>query len=147
MLTQEVEIQPNMRITLRSDNELLDEVVVVGYGTAKKVGTVIGAISTVSSEKIAEKPVINVMDALQGQIAGLQIYSNSGDPGDKGTASSYLRGVGSLTAVRIRRFTGQCKHHEHDEPQRFCKRNGAERCFGHFYLWFTCSQRRYLYYD
>ena len=98
MLTQEVEIQPNMRITLKSDNELLDEVVVVGYGTAKKVGTVIGAISTVSSEKIAEKPVINVMDALQGQIAGLQIYSNSGDPGDKGTASSYLRGVGSLTA-------------------------------------------------
>ena len=83
MQTQEVGIQPNMRITLTADNELLDEVIVVGYGTGKKVGTVIGSVATVSSEKISEKPVINVMDALQGQVAGLQVFTNSGDPGDK----------------------------------------------------------------
>ena len=99
MQTQEVEIQPDMRIALAADNELLDEVIVVGYGTAKKVGTVIGSVATVSSEKIAEKPVINVMDALQGQVAGLQVFTNSGDPGDKSMrSSSYLRGVGSLSA-------------------------------------------------
>lgn len=41
MRTEEVEIQPDVRIALVADNELLDEVVVVGYGSAKKVGTVI----------------------------------------------------------------------------------------------------------
>lgn len=99
MVSQEVDIQPNMTIVLKADNAILDEVVVIGYGSGKKVGTVIGSVATVSSEKIAEKPVINVMDALQGQVAGLQVYSSSGDPGDKGAASSYLRGVGSLTAA------------------------------------------------
>lgn len=99
MRTEEVEIQPDVRIALVADNELLDEVVVVGYGSAKKVGTVIGSVATVTSDKIAEKPVINVMDALQGQVAGLQVFTNSGDPGDKSMrSSSYLRGVGSLTA-------------------------------------------------
>ncbi len=99
MKTQEVDIKPVVNVVLHSDAELLDEVVVVGYGSAKKVGTVIGSISTVNSEKIAERPVNNVMDALQGQVAGLQIYTNSGDPGDKSMLpSSYLRGVGSLTA-------------------------------------------------
>ena len=83
---------------MKADSELLDEVVVVGYGSAKKVGTVIGSISTVSSDKIAERPVTNVLDALQGQVAGLQIYTNTGDPGDTNNGSSYLRGVGSLTA-------------------------------------------------
>lgn len=99
MKTQELAIKPVMKITLESSSQALDEVVVVGYGTAKKVGTVVGSISRVTSEKIAARPVSNVMDALQGQVPGLQIYNNSGDPGDKSTSpSSYLRGVGSLTA-------------------------------------------------
>ena len=99
MQEQRVEIGPDVRVALKPDTELLDEVVVVGYGSAKKVGTVIGSISTVTSEKIAERPVSNVMDALQGQVAGLQVFTNSGDPGDKSMMpTSYLRGVGSLTA-------------------------------------------------
>ena len=97
--TQEVDIQPVVKVILHSDDEMLDEVVVIGYGTAKKVGTVIGSIANVTSEKIASKPVVNVMDALQGQVAGLQVFTSSGDPGDKSmAASSYLRGIGSLTA-------------------------------------------------
>ena len=63
--------------------------------------------ANVTSEKIASRPVVNVMDALQGQVAGLQVFTSSGDPGDKSmAASSYLRGIGSLTAgnamVRLR---------------------------------------------
>ena len=96
--TQTVMIKPNLQVMMKADSELLDEVVVVGYGSAKKVGTVVGSISTVSSDKIAERPVTNVLDALQGQVAGLQIYTNTGDPGDTNNGSSYLRGVGSLTA-------------------------------------------------
>ena len=63
-------IKPNLQVMMKADSELLDEVVVVGYGSAKKVGTVVGSISTVSSDKIAERPVTNVLDALQGQVAG-----------------------------------------------------------------------------
>ena len=99
MQSQEVKIKPNVNVVLKSDAEALDEVVVVGYGSAKKVGTVVGSIANVTSEKIASRPVVNVMDALQGQVAGLQVFTSSGDPGDKSmAASSYLRGIGSLTA-------------------------------------------------
>lgn len=95
----EVGVSSRVKAVLESDSQALDEVIVVGYGSAKKVGTVIGSVANVTSEKIAAKPVTNVMDALQGQVAGLQIFTNSGDPGDKSmSSSSYLRGVGSLTA-------------------------------------------------
>ena len=89
-------IKSVMKIILAPDSELLEEVVVVGYGSGKKVGTVIGSISTVKSDKIALKPTANAMDALQGQVSGLQVYTSSGEPGS--TSSIRLRGVGSLSA-------------------------------------------------
>ena len=99
METVQVAVSSNVMVKLESDSQNLDELVVVGYGSAKKVGTVVGSISNVTSEKISARPVTNVMDALQGQVAGLQIFTNSGDPGDKSmSSSSYLRGIGSLTA-------------------------------------------------
>lgn len=85
-----------INVSLESDAVLLRETVVVGYGTAKKPGNIVGSISSVTSEKIQNKPVANVMDALQGQVAGLQIYTSSGEP--SATSSVRLRGVGSLTA-------------------------------------------------
>ncbi len=96
MKSQEVGIQAKVRVVLLPDTELLDEVVVVGYGTAKKVGTVVGALAKVGSEKIESKPAANAMDALQGQVPGLQVLTGSGEPGS--TPSVQLRGVGSLTA-------------------------------------------------
>lgn len=96
MKAQILPIQPQMNVVLKPDTEMLDEVVVVGYGTAKKVGSVVGALKTVNSEKIASKPVANAMDALQGQVSGLQVISTSGEPG--AGSSVTLRGVGSLTA-------------------------------------------------
>ena len=96
MKPQTITIQPEVHVVLKPDTEMLDEVVVVGYGTAKKVGTVVGSLKTVNSDKIASKPVANAMDALQGQVSGLQVYSSSGEPG--AGSSVNLRGVGSLTA-------------------------------------------------
>lgn len=99
MESQELPVRTPLHVVMKASSMALEEVVVVGYGTAKKVGTVVGSISTVSAEKIASKPVSNTMDALQGQVAGLQVYNSSGDPGDKSMRpSSYLRGIGSLTA-------------------------------------------------
>ena len=96
MKSQELTIKANMNITLKADAEVMEEVVVVGYGTGKKIGSVVGAVAKVNSDKIASKPVANAMDALQGQVSGLQVYTSSGEPGSG--SSSYIRGVGSLTA-------------------------------------------------
>ena len=91
-----VAITPIMNIVLEPATEILEGLVVVGYGSAKKAGTVIGSVATVGSEKITAKSSANVMDALQGQVSGLQVYTSSGEPGT--VSSSYLRRVGSLTA-------------------------------------------------
>ena len=95
MQTQEVEIQPNVRVALRTDAEMLDEVMVVAYGTAKK-SSFTGSASTVKSEKIAERTVSNVTNAMAGQVAGVQITQSSGQPGSD--ANIRIRGIGSMSA-------------------------------------------------
>jgi TonB-linked SusC/RagA family outer membrane protein len=82
-------------IVLTSDLMKLDEVVVVGYGTAKKVGTVVGSLTQVNSKTVEEKPVANIMDALQGKVAGLTVLTSSGEP--TAIASIRLHGNGSLS--------------------------------------------------
>ena len=96
---QTVSIAGNVNVTLADNDNILDEAVVVGYGTAQKVGTVVGSVKQVSSDKMADKPSANVADALQGKVAGLQIFNNSGDVGQSlSNMSIRLRGVGSLSA-------------------------------------------------
>ena len=96
MQTQEVEIQPNVEVSLKTDMEMLDEVVVVGYGTGKKLGSVVGSVSTVGTQKLEAKPNMNFGDALQGQVAGLQVMTSSGEPTE--TSSMRIRGVSTLNA-------------------------------------------------
>lgn len=74
----------------------LSEVVVVGYGSAKKKADVVGSVTTVSAKKVQERPSANAFDALQGKVAGLQVYTSSGEP--SASSSVRLNGVGSLTA-------------------------------------------------
>lgn len=95
MVAQEVNIKPNVRTILKVDSEILDEVVVIGYGTVKK-SELTGAISSIKAEEIAQIPVANVTQALQGKVSGLQIISTSGRAGDDTQIS--LRGNGSLQA-------------------------------------------------
>lgn len=98
MVTFEVEIAGKTVIDaqLKEDRTAIDEVVVVGYGSGKRIGTVVGSITTISADKVKEKPVATVLDALQGRVAGLQVYTSSGEPSQ--LASVRLHGVGSLGA-------------------------------------------------
>lgn len=81
-------------VTMEEDNTLLDEVVVVGYGTQKK-SDVTGAVVSVSAEDITSRPVNNAVEAMQGKAAGVDISSNE-RPGQVGSIT--IRGVRSLTA-------------------------------------------------
>ena len=96
MQSQELPIKQTMNVILKPDTETLEEVVVLGYGSGKKIGSIVGSVAKVNSEKLSAKPVANAMDALQGQVSGLQVYTSSGEPGS--SSSSYIRGVGSLPA-------------------------------------------------
>lgn len=73
----------------------IDEVVVVAYGKAKK-NSYTGSVATISSDKINNRPVTNITKALEGQVAGLQAVSASGQPGS--VASVRIRGIGSVSA-------------------------------------------------
>ena len=81
---------------LSEDTANIDEVVVVGYGSGRKVGSIIGSVDQVKSDKLQERPTSNVMDALQGQVAGLQIFSTSGEL--DATSAIRLHGMGSISA-------------------------------------------------
>ncbi|HEY0110147.1 MAG TPA: SusC/RagA family TonB-linked outer membrane protein, partial [Fibrella sp.] len=100
-LSQEIAInggngQPRYVIDVRllPDNKTLGEVVVVGYGTQEKKDLT-GAISSVSAKDIVKVPVSGFDQALQGQVAGLQISSSSGAPG--GNTNILIRGIGSIS--------------------------------------------------
>lgn len=82
----------SLTITLKEDTEVLDEVVVIGYGTMKK-SDLTGAISSVSSKDLMKQPSPSLGAALQGRATGLQVIS-SGAPGDN--VSMKIRGIGSI---------------------------------------------------
>ena len=83
-----------VNLTLREDTKDLDELVVIGYGVQKK-SDVTGALSRVTSAELTSLPVTNVMQALQGKAAGVDITSNN-RPGELGTIR--IRGQRSITA-------------------------------------------------
>ena len=81
-------------ITLTSDTQYLDEVVVVGYGTQKKVNLT-GSVSMVTSEDMASRPLSNMSSGLQGLLPGVTVVNASGQPGESGTTIR-VRGVGTI---------------------------------------------------
>lgn len=89
--------QAILSIKLKEDSQALEEVVVVGYGTQKKVNLT-GSVASVSGETLTERPTANVASLLQGQIPGLQVTQNSGQPGSKNT-SMQLRGMGTFSSA------------------------------------------------
>lgn len=93
--TQEVEVKRNLHIVMHPDNQMLDEVMVVAYGTTKK-SSFTGAASTVRGEKIQKMQVSDISKSLEGTIAGVQIASASGTPGS--SASIRIRGIGSISS-------------------------------------------------
>lgn len=94
MLTKQVAIEPYLRIVLNSDRKVLDEVVVVGFGTQKKVNLT-GSVATVKAENLVSKPSTSLTNALQGTVPGVTIISRPGDVGnDMGSVN--VRGRGNL---------------------------------------------------
>ena len=88
-----VMLRKPMHITLTEDTEVLDEVVVIGYGVQKKVN-LSGAVSTVSTKQLEDRPVTNVGQALQGTVANLNVTIGSGKADD--APSFNIRGTTSL---------------------------------------------------
>lgn len=81
-------------VTLAADTQYLDEVVVVGYGTQKKVNLT-GSVSMVTSEDMASRPVSNMSSGLQGLLPGVTVVNATGQPGESGTTIR-VRGVGTI---------------------------------------------------
>lgn len=90
--TKTVKAEPTMKIVLEENSELLDEVVVVGYSTQRKVD-VTGAITAVDVNEIAKQNENNPIKALQGRVPGMNI---SADGGPSGSATVRIRGIGTL---------------------------------------------------
>ena len=98
-VTKEVVVgnQTTINVSLTEDVSELEEVVVVGYGTQKKE-SLTGAVSTVNSEAIENRPVTNVAAALQGTTPGLNISRTSGQPGEEGVGIQ-IRGATSANGA------------------------------------------------
>jgi len=94
-LVQEIPVngQREISVTLAPDPKALGEVVVVGYGTQQK-SNVTGAIASVKSAELKQTPVANVVQGLQGRVAGVQVTQNSSAPG--GSVSMRIRGTNSI---------------------------------------------------
>lgn len=93
-IQQQVGNRKVINVTLEIDNQILEEVVVVGYGTQKKVNLT-GSVSVIDSKAFESVPVANAVQALQGQVPGLNIYSNKGG-GLNQKQSINVRGIGTI---------------------------------------------------
>ncbi|HQS04516.1 MAG: hypothetical protein B7X86_07300 [Sphingobacteriales bacterium 17-39-43] len=98
-VTQEVAVnnQTSLDIALVSDVQGLEEVVVVGYGTQKKVNLT-GSVASVSSEQLEKRAVTKSSLALQGQMSGIQVRQGGGNPASNG-ASLVIRGQGTFSGA------------------------------------------------
>ncbi len=101
---QEVKVgnKSNFSIALKEDTKTLDEVVVVGYGTQKKVNLT-GAVESIDSETIENRPIRSAADALQGSMSGLTVTSGTGQPGDfsnfKIRGNTSINSAGALVII------------------------------------------------
>lgn len=95
MESKEIAVGKNLRISLSSSSEMLDEVMVVAYGTTKK-SSFTGSAATVKGEDLQKRKISNVSKALEGTAPGVTVTSGSGQPGEGSKIS--IRGVGSINA-------------------------------------------------
>lgn len=95
MATQEVAAGKNLRIVMTENSEVIQEVVVTGYGTVAK-GAYAGSAQAVKAEDIEKKNPSDITKALAGEVAGVQVVTSSGQPGT--VADIRIRGIGSISA-------------------------------------------------
>ena len=130
--------QQTVNVTLKEDTEILDEVVVVGYGTQKKA-TLTGSVSSVSGEDIKKVSAANLSNTLAGKTAGIIANTRSGEPGEDG-ADILIRGKGTLgntsppivvDGIADRSFS-RLNPEDICTERRFCR-----------YIW--CTRRKWCY--
>ena len=99
MKTQEIALQgrTHIDVVLHEDSELLDEVVVVGYGVQKKVNLT-GSVASLDTKQLQSRPIQNISTGLQGMLPGVTISSTNGAPGKDG-GNIRIRGVGTLNTA------------------------------------------------
>lgn len=95
--TLTVPVKDEINISLEPAAETLETVVVTGYGSGKKLGSVVGSVAVVGEDALENVTTPSFIDALQGKVSGLSIMSNSGDPSSSQN-SIRLRGVNSLNS-------------------------------------------------
>lgn len=95
--TKTVPVQDKMYVSLDPSAEVLENVVVTGYGSGKKLGSMVGSVSVVGSDDLENVTTPSFLDALQGKVAGLSILSSSGDPSSTQN-SVRIRGINSLNS-------------------------------------------------
>ena len=95
MKEQTVKAGQNIKVTLSDDQHNLDEVMVVAYGKQKK-SSFTGSAAEIKADKLADRQVANLTQALSGEVAGVQVTVPSGKPGE--TASVRIRGIGSFSS-------------------------------------------------
>lgn len=94
LVSKRVKASENMAVVLQVDSHTLEQVVITGYGSAKKLGSVVGSIASVDKKKLESIVTPNFTDALAGQVSGLSVLSSAGDPSSAATIR--LRGVNSI---------------------------------------------------
>ncbi len=93
--TEEVKAASTVMVTLQDDSQLLDAVVVIGYGTVKK-NDATGSVTAIKPDELSKGITTNAQDMLSGKVAGVSVISNDGTPG--GGAQIRIRGGSSLNA-------------------------------------------------
>lgn len=94
MVSKRVKASENMTVVLQVNSHTLEQVVITGYGSAKKLGSVVGSIASVDKKKLESIVTPNFTDALAGQVSGLSVLSGAGDPSQSATIR--LRGINSI---------------------------------------------------
>lgn len=94
LVSKRVKASENMTVVLQVDSHTLEQVVITGYGSAKKLGSVVGSIASVDKKKLESIVTPNFTDALAGQVSGLSVLSAAGDP--SASANIRLRGINSI---------------------------------------------------
>lgn len=94
LVSKRVKASENMTVVLQMDSHTLEQVVITGYGSAKKLGSVVGSIASVDKKKLESIVTPNFTDALAGQVSGLSVLSAAGDPSQ--SANIRLRGINSI---------------------------------------------------
>ena len=95
MHSQTVTVAPSVRVVLKTDAQVLDDVIVVAYGTALK-RSYTGSAQTVTAKQFEKRPLMNITNAIEGNVLGVQTTSSLGQPGE--SASLRIRGFGSINA-------------------------------------------------